>query len=66
MIASEQDERAELYKDALKIIVEQYPGIFYSNENVTWGVAPEVQGLIQRADGSIFLTNEEINVWKVQ
>lgn len=66
LIASEQDERAELYKDALKIIVEQYPGIFYSNENVTWGVAPEVQGLIQRADGSIFLTNEEINVWKVQ
>lgn len=66
LVVSEQEERAELYKQALKIIVEQHPGIFYSNENVTWGVAPEVQGLVQRADGCIFLTNTEVNVWKVQ
>lgn len=66
LVVSEQSERAELYKKALKIIVEEYPGIFYSNENVTWGVAPEVQDLVQRADGCIFLTNREVNVWKIQ
>lgn len=66
LVVSEQSERAELYKQALKIIVEEYPGIFYSNENVTWGVAPEVQDLVQRADGCIFLTNQEVNVWKIQ
>jgi peptide/nickel transport system substrate-binding protein len=66
LLVTDQAKRADLYKQALKLIVEEYPGIFYSNENVTWGVAPEVQGLVQRADGSIFLVNEEVNVWKVQ
>ncbi len=66
LVVTDQSERAELYKKALKLIVEEYPGIFYSNENVTWGVAPEVQDLVQRPDGSIFLVNEEVNVWKVQ
>jgi peptide/nickel transport system substrate-binding protein len=66
LLVTDQAKRADLYKQALKLIVEEYPGIFYSNENVTWGVAPEVQGLVQRSDGSIFLVNEEVNVWKVQ
>lgn len=66
LVVTDQSERAELYKKALKLIVEEYPGVFYSNENVTWGVAPEVQDLVQRPDGSIFLVNEEVNVWKVQ
>jgi peptide/nickel transport system substrate-binding protein len=61
---TEQDERAEIYKKALKVITEEYPGIFYGNEKVIWGVAPEVQGLVQRADDQIFLVNEEVNVWK--
>ena len=58
--------KAELYKKAVKLIIADRTGIFYSNENVTWGVSPKVQGLVQRADGSIFLVNEEVNVWKAE
>jgi peptide/nickel transport system substrate-binding protein len=65
LVATEQDERAAMYKEALKLIVEDLPGIFYANENVTWGISPYVQGVVQRADGSIFLCNTEVNAWKV-
>ena len=66
LVITDQSERAELYKKALKLIVDEKPGIFYANENVTWGVSPKVQGLVQRADGTIFLVNEEVNVWKAE
>ena len=66
LVITDQAKRADLYKAALKLIVQDYPGIFYANENVTWGVSPAVQGLVQRADGSIFLVNEEVNVWKTK
>ncbi|MBF7097469.1 ABC transporter substrate-binding protein [Alkalibacter mobilis] len=66
LVLTDQDERAELYSQAVKEIIADRPGIFYSNENVTWGVSPKVQGLVQRADGSIFLVNEEVNVWKAE
>lgn len=66
LVITDQNERAELYKKAVKLIIADRPGIFYSNENVTWGVSPKVQGLVQRADGSIFLVNEEVNVWKAE
>ncbi|ETA82334.1 ABC transporter substrate-binding protein [Youngiibacter fragilis] len=65
LIATDQDERATMYKKALKLIVDDLPGIFYANENVTWGISPYVQGVVQRADGSIFLCNTEVNAWKV-
>lgn len=63
---TDQAARAKLYSQAVKAIIAKRPGVFYSNENVTWGVSPKVQDLIQRADGSIFLVNEEVNVWIAQ
>lgn len=63
LVITDQNERAKLYSEAVRKIIAERPGIFYSNENVTWGVSPRVQGLVQRADGSIFLVNEEVNVW---
>jgi peptide/nickel transport system substrate-binding protein len=65
LVETKQDERAVMYKKALKLIVEDLPGIFYANENITWGISPYVQGVVQRADGSIFLCNTEVNAWKV-
>ena len=66
LVITDQTQRAKLYSQAVKAIIAKRPGIFYSNENVTWGVSPKVQDLIQRADGSIFLVNDEVNVWLAQ
>ncbi|WFF73442.1 ABC transporter substrate-binding protein [Proteiniclasticum sp. QWL-01] len=63
LVITDQAARAKLYSQAVKAIIAKRPGVFYSNENVTWGVSPKVQDLVQRADGSIFLVNEEVNVW---
>ncbi|MEY8353132.1 ABC transporter substrate-binding protein [Lachnospiraceae bacterium 54-53] len=63
LLTTDQEERAELYKKALAVIVKQYPGIFYANENVNWGVSPEVRGLEQRADGKVKICTPDINVW---
>lgn len=66
LLTTDQSERTELYKTALAEIVEEYPGIFYSNENVEWGVTPNVRGLIQRADAKVKICTSEINVWLEQ
>lgn len=63
LLTTDQAERTTLYKQALADIVEEYPGIFYSNENVEWGVTPNVQGLVQRADAKVKICTSEINVW---
>jgi len=63
LLTTDQDERAQLYKTALAEIVTEHPGIFYSNENVEWGVTPDVQGLIQRADGKVKICTSDINIW---
>lgn len=63
LLTTDQAKRAELYKKALAVIVKQYPGIFYANENVNWGVSPNVQGLVQRADGKVKICTSDINVW---
>lgn len=63
LLTTDQAERAELYKKALAVIVKQYPGIFYANENVNWGVSSNVQGLEQRADGKVKICTSDTNVW---
>lgn len=63
LITTDQTEGTDLYKKALALIVEDYTGIFYANENVNWGVTPNVQGLVQRADGKVKICSSDINVW---
>lgn len=63
LLTTDQAERAELYKKALAVIVKQYTGIFYANENINWGVTATVQGLAQRADGKVKICTPDINVW---
>ena len=63
LLTTDQNERADLYKKALALIVKDMPGIFYANENVEWGVTPNVQGLVQRADGKVKICTTDINVW---
>ncbi len=60
---TDQEERAKLYKEALKLIAESYARIDYSNENVIAGLNPSVQGFKLRADKKNIFASEDINVW---
>lgn len=62
---SDQDERAVIYKEALKLIVEQYPQIDYGITNVNIGLRNDVQGFLVRADKSIKVTDSESNTWLI-
>ncbi|MGN0204287.1 MAG: ABC transporter substrate-binding protein [Coprococcus sp.] len=61
--ATEQADRAAYYKQALSIITDDLPGLFYANENVIYGVNGRVHDFIQRADGTVKIVTPENNVW---
>ena len=63
LLTTDQNERAELYKEALALITADLPGLYYANENVIYGVNGRVNDFIQRADGTIKLVTPENNVW---
>ena len=63
LLVTDQDARASLYKQATKIVMEQYPGIYYANENVTYGVSSAVQDFVQRPDGTLLFVTPTRNVW---
>lgn len=66
LVITDQNERAELYKEALKLITNDDPGIFYGNPLENLGINPRVQDFNQRSDGTIHLFTAEENVWVVQ
>lgn len=61
--ATDQADRADYYKQALAIITDDLPGLFYANENVIYGVNSRVHDFIQRADGTVKIVTPENNVW---
>ncbi len=63
LVISDTEQRAELYKQALKLITENYSRINYSNEKVIYGFNPEVQDFVMRADNKIVVCSPEVNVW---
>lgn len=63
LIETDQTKRADMYHQALKLIVEQSAQIDYANENVTCGRNPKVQGMQQRADNVINICSSQVNVW---
>ena len=64
---SDQAERADLYKQALKLIVEQYPQIDYAVANVTTGMSKKVSANPVRADKTICIVSEQsTNIWKAK
>ncbi len=60
--ATELTERADLYKQALKLIVEKYPRINYSNEKVIYGFNQAVKGFNTSSDNTIVIVSPDINV----
>lgn len=60
--ATEQDVRADFYKQALRKIVEQDPMLVYASEYVNDGVSNKVQGYVQRADNKALICNEQVNI----
>ena len=66
LVVTDQNERAEIYKQALKLITKDNPGVFYGNPLENMGMSPRVQDFNQRSDGVIKLFTEEENVWVFQ
>ncbi len=62
LIVSDLQERKALYQKALKLIVEQYARINYSNEKVIYGFNQAVQGFHTSSDNTITIVSPEINV----
>jgi len=61
---ADQNERAELYKQALKLITEDYAKLNYSNEKQICGLNKNVHEYTSFADGEIFVVHPQFNVWK--
>lgn len=61
---SDQEERAKLYKEALKLITEQYAQIDYAVANVNVGMSSKVMGYVARPDKTIEVAGDgENNTW---
>ena len=60
---SDQEKRAELYKEALKIITEQYAQIDYAVANVNVGMSKKVQNYVVRPDKTIEVAGNGNNTW---
>lgn len=63
LIETDQDKRADMYKQVLKLVMDENAIYVYSNENATDGLTPNVNGFIARADKVVKLCSEEVNVW---
>ncbi|WP_144744009.1 ABC transporter substrate-binding protein [Enorma burkinafasonensis] len=61
---TDQDARADLYKQALAKIVEKDPMLVYATEEVCTGLTQGVQGYVQRADQLVYVVNSEVNMSK--
>ena len=61
---TDQSQRADFYKQALKAIVSYDPMLVYASEYVNTGLTKAVQGYEQRADNLVYLVNSEVNVSK--
>ena len=57
--ATEQEERAVHYKNAMKQIMEDYTGIYYANPYDMYGINSRVQNFTPRADGTLKFVESE-------
>ena len=64
VLATDQEERAAIYKQALRKIVEYDPIYVYGSANVTTGMTPNVEGYVQRADKTVKIVGPGVNVSK--
>ena len=60
---SDQDTRAELYQEAIKKIVAEYPQVDYANRKNITGVTSRVHGFKMSTDNAFDLCSSEANVW---
>ncbi|MCI6548374.1 MAG: ABC transporter substrate-binding protein [Coriobacteriaceae bacterium] len=64
LAATDQDQRAGYYRQALKTIVSYDPMLVYASEYVNTGLTTKVQGYEQRADSKVVVVNDEVNISK--
>ena len=58
-----EEERAKLYQQALKLIVEEYPQIDYANRKNIIGFSSRVHGFSMSTDNAYDICSTEANVW---
>jgi len=63
LLTSKQDERAQKYKQATKLIVGELPAIWYANESVIYGFSNKVKGFVMKADKSKRFVGQDFNVY---
>ncbi len=56
------EERKAIYAEAIKLILAQYPGLYFASDNITWAVSDRVHGVVQRPDGILILCLPDRNV----
>ena len=64
--ATSQEERKELYGQAMEMIMNQYTGIYYAAECRNWAVSSKVHDAILRADTQMLVATPFNNIWKEQ
>ena len=60
---TDQAKRAELYKEAVRIIMKANAQIDYSNSMVIDGLSKKVQGYDSYADKHVVICSPEVNTW---
>lgn len=60
---ADQDERAELYKQALELIVKDIPRVELTNIEITAGIHNKVKDFHVMADHTLNIVNANNNVW---
>lgn len=53
----DQEERAELYKKAMELIMEDYPTVELDNLDIATGISSKVKGFNLSADGTIYVVS---------
>ncbi|MGX7196826.1 ABC transporter substrate-binding protein [Enterococcus olivae] len=59
---SDQEERAQIYEEALKLIVADLPHLDLYDQDILVGLSNQVSGYNVRPDGTIVLVSEDTNV----
>lgn len=63
LTVTDQNQRAEKYKAATKLIVQDLPAIWYSNESVVYGVNKKVKDFPVRADNNKRFVGTDFNTY---
>lgn len=60
----DREKRIEIYKEIMEKTTPECVGIFFGNDNVSWGVSNKLHGVVQENKSVITISGNGINIWK--